>query len=131
MHAGSQRARHPNGDRELASCAVAALHREPHPDALTPAYAPRPARADQNVLLEAGSRVNADRGALHVQQGRVAMEDALKASTHPHDFKLLVSSDGMRSSSAESVFSGDEDEQADAPVEANGAQPSVTGAPGA
>jgi len=59
------------------------------------------------------------------------MEDALKASTHPHDFKLLVSSDGMRSSSAESVFSGDEeDEQPDAPA-ANGAQPSATGAPGA
>ena len=27
----------------------------------------------------------------HVQQGRIAMEDALKAATHPHDFKLLVS----------------------------------------
>jgi twitching motility protein PilT len=70
----------------------------------------------------------------HVQQGRVAMQDALKASTHPHDFKLLVSSDGVRSSSAESVFSGDEDqrpdEQPDAPA-ANGAEPSVTGAPGA
>ena len=47
----------------------------------------------------------------HVQQGRVSMEDALKAATHPHDFKLLVSSDGMRSSSAESVFAGDEEEQ--------------------
>jgi len=66
----------------------------------------------------------------HVQQGRVAMEDALKAATHPHDFKLLVSSDGMRSSSAESVFAPEEDEQPDAPA-ANGAQPSVTGAPGA
>jgi twitching motility protein PilT len=66
----------------------------------------------------------------HVQQGRVAMADALKAATHPHDFKLLVSSDGMRSSSAESVFAPEEDEQPDASA-ANGAQPSVTGAPGA
>ena len=40
----------------------------------------------------------------HVQQGRVAMEDALKAATHPHDFKLLVSSDGLRSTSVESVI---------------------------
>ena len=47
----------------------------------------------------------------HVQQGRVSMEDALKAATHPHDFKLLVSSDGMRSSSAESVFAPDDAEE--------------------
>jgi hypothetical protein len=58
------------------------------------------------------------------------MEDALKASTHPHDFKLLVSSDGMRSSSAESVFAPGEDEEPEAPAE-NGAQPSATGVPGA
>jgi twitching motility protein PilT len=40
----------------------------------------------------------------HVQHGRVSLEDALKASTHPHDFKLLVSSDGVRSTSIESVL---------------------------
>jgi twitching motility protein PilT len=45
----------------------------------------------------------------HVQAGRVAMDDALKAATHPHDFKLLVSSDGQRHTSVESVF-GSEDE---------------------
>ena len=39
----------------------------------------------------------------HVQAGRVSMEDALKAATHPHDFKLLVASDGQRSTSVESV----------------------------
>ena len=37
------------------------------------------------------------------------MDDALKAATHPHDFKLLVSSDGQRHTSVESVFA---DEQA-------------------
>jgi len=66
----------------------------------------------------------------HVQQGRVAMEDALKAATHPHDFKLLVSSDGLRSTSVESVLTSDEPEDADAQT-ANGAQPTVSGAPGA
>jgi twitching motility protein PilT len=66
----------------------------------------------------------------HVQQGRVAMEDALKAATHPHDFKLLVSSDGLRSTSVESVLTSDEPQDSDAPA-ANGAQPSVSGAPGA
>ena len=55
----------------------------------------------------------------HVQNGRIAMEDALKASTHPHDFKLLVSSDGLRSTSVESVFEDD----ADSPA------PAVSGAP--
>jgi twitching motility protein PilT len=64
----------------------------------------------------------------HVQQGRVAMEEALKAATHPHDFKLLVSSDGLRSTSVESVLDTPEEEQ---PSPSNGAEPSVTGAPGA
>jgi twitching motility protein PilT len=66
----------------------------------------------------------------HVQQNRVSMEDALKAATHPHDFKLLVSSDGLRSTSVESVLATDEPEDTGAPA-ANGAQPSVSGAPGA
>jgi twitching motility protein PilT len=40
----------------------------------------------------------------HVQAGRVSMEEALRAATHPHDFKLLVSSDGQRSTSVEQMF---------------------------
>jgi twitching motility protein PilT len=40
----------------------------------------------------------------HVQAGRVTMAEALKAATHPHDFKLLVSSDGQRHTSVDSVF---------------------------
>jgi twitching motility protein PilT len=57
----------------------------------------------------------------HVQQNRVSMEDALKAATHPHDFKLLVSSDGLRSTSVESVMETDtEDEPAGAGAPANG-----------
>jgi twitching motility protein PilT len=54
----------------------------------------------------------------HVQAGRVAMDQALKAATHPHDFKLLVSSDGQRHTSVESVFREEED------------APAVSGAPG-
>ena len=53
----------------------------------------------------------------HVQAGRVAMDQALKAATHPHDFKLLVSSDGQRHTSVDSVF-----REEDAPA--------VSGAPG-
>ncbi len=51
----------------------------------------------------------------HVQDGRVSMEDALKAATHPHDFKLLVSSDGQRSTSVDHVFGDDEPEVVSAP----------------
>jgi twitching motility protein PilT len=54
----------------------------------------------------------------HVQAGRVAMDDALKAATHPHDFKLLVSSEGQRHTSVESVFASDEEPEAEAAVRA-------------
>ncbi len=40
----------------------------------------------------------------HVQKGLVSMEDAMRAATHPHDFKLLVASDGQRSTSVEQVM---------------------------
>jgi twitching motility protein PilT len=44
----------------------------------------------------------------HVQNGYIDMDQALKAATHPHDFKLLVSSDGLRSTSVDQVFAGAE-----------------------
>ena len=64
------------------------------------------------------------------------MEVALKAATHPHDFKLLVSSDGLRSTSVESVMEtpAEPDEQAEpvgATAPANGGGPDVSRAPGA
>jgi len=42
----------------------------------------------------------------HVQAGRVSMQEAMKAATHPHDFKLLVASQGQRSTSVENVYAG-------------------------
>jgi twitching motility protein PilT len=39
----------------------------------------------------------------HLQAGRITMEEALKAATHPHDFKLLVGADGRRNTSMEDV----------------------------
>jgi twitching motility protein PilT len=55
----------------------------------------------------------------HVQAGRVAMDDALKAATHPHDFKLLVSSDGQRHTSVDSVYATEDEESGETAV--NGA----------
>jgi Tfp pilus assembly ATPase PilU len=40
--------------------------------------------------------------------GKISMEEALKAATHPHDFKLLVASAGQRSTSVDQIYSGDE-----------------------
>ena len=59
----------------------------------------------------------------HVQAGRINMEEALKASTHPHDFKLLVAAEGRRSTSMVDVAAlqgADEDEPAAAPTNPNG-----------
>ena len=43
----------------------------------------------------------------HYQDGIVSMEEALKAATHPHDFKLLVAAEGQRSTSVEQIYSPD------------------------
>jgi twitching motility protein PilT len=40
----------------------------------------------------------------HVRAGRVAMDEALRAATHPHDFKLAVAADGQRSTSVEQLM---------------------------
>jgi twitching motility protein PilT len=40
----------------------------------------------------------------HVRAGRVSMDEALKASTSPHDFKLMVAADGQRSTSVEQLM---------------------------
>ncbi len=40
----------------------------------------------------------------HVRGGRVAMDEALRAATHPHDFKLAVAADGQRSTSVEQLM---------------------------
>jgi twitching motility protein PilT len=66
----------------------------------------------------------------HVQHGRVSMDDAVKAATHPHDFKLLVSSDGQRSTSVESIFGDEDDEPQAHGAQPNGPAPAVSGGPG-
>ena len=43
----------------------------------------------------------------HVQAGRVSMEEAVKAATSPHDFKLLVAADGHRSTSVEQLMANE------------------------
>jgi twitching motility protein PilT len=40
----------------------------------------------------------------HVKSGRVTMEEAMRAATSPHDFKLMVASDGQRSTSVEQLM---------------------------
>jgi twitching motility protein PilT len=66
----------------------------------------------------------------HLQAGRITMEEAVKASTHPHDFKLLVAAEGRRSTSMADVIprpGADGGEPAPAPTppagNGNGHQP--------
>ena len=42
----------------------------------------------------------------HVQAGRVSMEDAMRVATSPHDFKLLVASEGRLTTSMDDVGGG-------------------------
>src|SRR5436189_41562 len=57
----------------------------------------------------------------HLQAGRISMEEALKAATHPHDFKLLVPAEGRRSTSMADVIPREgDDAAAPAPSNANG-----------
>ena len=59
----------------------------------------------------------------HLQAGRVTMDEAVKASTHPHDFKLLVAAEGRRSTSMADLVPREgagEDEPAAAPSNPNG-----------
>jgi twitching motility protein PilT len=39
----------------------------------------------------------------HLQAGRISMDEALRAASHPHDFKLLVASDGRRATTMEDL----------------------------
>src|SRR3954470_23604270 len=64
----------------------------------------------------------------HVQAGRVSMEEALRNATHPHDFKLLVSSDGQRSTSVENVMGPADDDDSETGTDGN-AQFAGTGLP--
>src|SRR5256884_1765558 len=48
----------------------------------------------------------------HVQSGRVTMEEAMRAATSPHDFKLLVASDGQRSTSVDVLLAEEETQPA-------------------
>jgi twitching motility protein PilT len=57
----------------------------------------------------------------HYRSGVISLEQALEASTHPHDFKLLVASEGQRSTSVTHLYSEDDEaeakEEAQAPAE--------------
>ncbi|MDX6668667.1 MAG: twitching motility protein PilT, partial [Solirubrobacteraceae bacterium] len=56
----------------------------------------------------------------HLQAGRVTMDEALRAATHPHDFKLLVAAEGRRSTSMDDVVQPErENEQPSAPPAGN------------
>ena len=52
----------------------------------------------------------------HLKAGRIEMEDAVAASTSPHDFKLLVASDGRRGTTMDDLQQAEDERSAGAPV---------------
>jgi twitching motility protein PilT len=55
------------------------------------------------------------------EDGKISMDEALKAATHPHDFKLLVAAEGQRSTSVDQIYSSDHSRDAPPPSrETNG-----------
>ena len=54
------------------------------------------------------------------------MDEALKAATHPHDFKLLVAAEGQRSTSVDQIYSQDRSQDAPPPSR----EPNGGGRPG-
>jgi twitching motility protein PilT len=48
-----------------------------------------------------------------LREGSISMEQALEACTHPHDFKLLVASEGQRSTSVTQLYKGEENSNGD------------------
>ena len=40
----------------------------------------------------------------HYQDGRISLEQAMHAATHPHDFKLMVENEGRRSTSVDQLY---------------------------
>jgi twitching motility protein PilT len=63
----------------------------------------------------------------HLQAGRITMEEALRAATHPHDFKLLVAADGRRATTMDDLQEAARrrEEAPAAPVPGPSAGPSV------
>jgi twitching motility protein PilT len=55
----------------------------------------------------------------HLQAGRITMDEALRAATHPHDFKLLVASEGRRSTSMDDVVQQERQNEPSAPPAGN------------
>jgi twitching motility protein PilT len=52
----------------------------------------------------------------HVKAGRVRFEDAMQMASSPHDFKLLMQTDGRRSTSMEDVANAEEHREQEAQV---------------
>jgi twitching motility protein PilT len=61
----------------------------------------------------------------HVKGGRVTVEDAMRAATHPHDFKLLLASEGRRGTTMDDVAER-QSQQKPRPEAPNGQVPGPT-----
>jgi twitching motility protein PilT len=65
----------------------------------------------------------------HYQADRVSLEDALRVSTSPHDFKLLVAGDGRTATSMDDIVSDQKSPLRPVQVSTGGASENGDGAP--
>jgi twitching motility protein PilT len=65
----------------------------------------------------------------HFQAGLVSMEDALRAASSPHDFKLLVAADGRTSTSMDDLAGADHRRESPGPGPVQHASPAPPSAP--
>jgi twitching motility protein PilT len=69
-----------------------------------------------------------DQSLFHLyREGSVSLEQALEASTHPHDFKLLIASEGQRSTSVTQLYGDQKDSQPAEEEEQEAAQATESG----
>jgi twitching motility protein PilT len=65
-----------------------------------------------------------DQSLFHLHRaGTISLDQALEAASHPHDFKLLVASEGQRSTSVEHLYGDDEEGERTEERRENGESP--------
>ena len=95
--------RTPDGSGRVATCEIMVMTGRVHDMILDPAQT-----GNLHTVIAEGEYYGMqtfDQHLLkHVQAGRVTMEEAMRSATSPHDFKLMVASDGQRSTSVEQLM---------------------------
>ena len=92
-----------DGKGRVAACEILTMTGRVR-DMIVDAVRPGSSARRSGTAPTTGCRPSTRRCCTSTSEGKISMDDALKAATHPHDFKLLVASDGQRASSVDQIF---------------------------